>query len=82
MLLYLRKLPVITSQREKKKAAMEEVIGDEMRECYVLPFFARFLRLRAVKKWMNVAHGCGDGTTTLSGDKVIRAGNNERERKS
>lgn len=54
-----------------------------MSGCNVLPFlFARFLCLRAAKELMKVAHECGDGMTTLSGDKVIRAGNNERERKS
>lgn len=31
---------------------------------------------------MKVAHERGGVTATLSGDKVIRAGNNERERKS
>lgn len=31
---------------------------------------------------MKVAHESGSGTAALSGDKVIRTGNNERERKS
>lgn len=81
MLLYLKKPLIIISQRGKKKAMMEEVIVDERVLCAAF-FFARFLHLRAAKKPMKVAHGCDDDTTTLSGDKVIRAGNNERERKS
>lgn len=68
-------------KREKKRATTEEVIVDE-RVLRAAFSFARFLRLRAAKKLMKVARARGDGTTTLSGDKVIRAGNNERERKS
>lgn len=85
-MLYLRKALVIISQREREKKKSHDGGGYCRREdatcCLFFFFFSRFLRLRAAKKLMKVARARGDGSTTLSGDKVIRAGNNERERKS
>lgn len=57
---------------------IEEVIVDE--RVLRAAFFARFLHLGAASRLTKVAHEGGSGTATLSGDKVIRAGNNERER--
>lgn len=59
---------------------MEEVIVDE-RVCYML-LFVGFLCLCAASRLRRVPHESGSDTATLSGDKVIRTGNNEHERKS
>lgn len=40
------------------------------------------LCLCAAGRLKRVPHESGSGTAALSGDKVIRTGNNERERKS
>lgn len=42
----------------------------------------RSLRLGAAGALRRVPQEAGSGTAALSGDKVIRTGNNERERKS
>lgn len=60
------------------KNVIEEVIVDE--RVLRATFYARCLRRVAASRLTKVAHEGGGGTATLSGDKVIRAGNNERER--
>lgn len=53
-----------------------------MRECAACCFFVGFLWLCAASRLRKVPHESGSDTATLSGDKVIRTGNNEHERKS
>lgn len=90
-LLYLRKPHfhklIIICLRENgcfcsEDFAIEEVIVDEG-VCCALPLSTvRLLCLCTAGRLKRVPHESGSGTAALSGDKVIRTGNNERERKS
>lgn len=66
-----------------KAPATEEVVVDEgVHRTHAAPLCVFAVPLCCKARRAGVPHESGSGTASLSGDKVIRTGNNERERKS
>lgn len=58
------------------------IVEKRWRAAFLCIFFFLPPCLCAAGRLRSVPHESGGGTAALSGDKVIRTGNNERERKS